>query len=85
MLGTVLRRRARLSLEKAWEVWKVANDDERKQLRPILEAKAKRRIENRVPSEREALKARVRAALSEKKGAAEASSMDAKKIVGSRN
>ena len=48
------------------EVWKVADDEERKQLRPILEAKARRQLENRVPSEREALKSKVQAALSEK-------------------
>jgi len=56
----------RLSLEKALEVWKVADDEERKQLRPILEAKARRQLENRVPSERAALKSKVQAALSEK-------------------
>lgn len=55
----------RLSLEKALEVWDVANDDERKQLRPILQKKAKQ-LDNRVPAERAPLQQKLKAALSEK-------------------
>jgi hypothetical protein len=35
----LVRVSKRRSLEKALEVWEVANDDERKQLRPILQKK----------------------------------------------
>jgi hypothetical protein len=55
----------RLSLEKALSVWQEAHDDERKELRPILEAKARRQIPNRVPAQREALKQKVQQALAE--------------------
>jgi hypothetical protein len=55
----------RLSLEKSLEVYKVANDEERRQLRPILGAKAKRQLPNRVPAERGPLKQKVQQALSE--------------------
>jgi hypothetical protein len=54
----------RLSLEKALTVWKLANDDERKQLRPILQKKAQQ-LKNRVPAEREPLQQKLKAALSE--------------------
>jgi hypothetical protein len=53
----------RLPIEKALSVWDVANDDERRQLRPILAAKAKRQLPNRVPSERGPLQQKVRQAL----------------------
>jgi hypothetical protein len=53
----------RLSIEKALEVWSVADDQERSQLRPILEAKARRQLPNRVPAERGPLSQKVRDAL----------------------
>jgi hypothetical protein len=54
----------RLSLEKALEVWEVANDDERKQLRPSLQKKAES-LKNRVPAERGKLQQQLRGALAE--------------------
>jgi uncharacterized protein YPO0396 len=55
----------RLPLEKALEVWDVADDQERKQLRPILKKKAQQ-LKNRVPAERAPLQQKLKAALSEK-------------------
>ncbi len=60
-----LRDFKRLPLEKALEVWEVANDDERKQLRPALQNKAKS-LQNRVPAERVKLQQQqLRGALNE--------------------
>jgi hypothetical protein len=53
-----------MSLEKALTVWDLANDDERKQLRPILQKKAQQ-LNNRVPAERAPLQQKLKAALSE--------------------
>jgi hypothetical protein len=54
----------RLPLEKALQVWEVANDDERKQLRPALQKKAES-LKNRVPAERAKLQQQLRGALSQ--------------------
>ena len=55
----------RLSLERALEVWELANDEERKKLRPIL-LKKKSQQENRVPAQRAPLQEKLRSALSER-------------------
>jgi hypothetical protein len=62
----LLRDFRRLSLERALEVWDLANDEERKQLRPIL-LKKKSQLENRIPAERKLLEEKLRGAMSEKK------------------
>jgi hypothetical protein len=54
----------RLSLEKALTVWTVANDQERKQWRPILQKKAQQ-LNKRVPAERAPLQQKLKTALSE--------------------
>jgi hypothetical protein len=54
----------RLPLEKALQVWEVATDNERKQLRPALQNKAKS-LQNRVPAERGKLQQQLRGALAE--------------------
>lgn len=55
----------RLRLPDALDVWKEANPEERKMLRPHLREKSARTIPNYLPAEREKLRARVRAALAQ--------------------
>jgi hypothetical protein len=77
----LLRDFRRLSLERAMEVWELTNDDERKQLRPILLNK-KKQLENRVPAERAMLEQKLRAALSEKKARQTAMPQALRKLFG---
>jgi hypothetical protein len=55
----------RLSIEKALDVWNVANDEERKALRPLLQRKGSQ-LDNRIPVERQKLRQQLTGALNEK-------------------
>lgn len=70
----------RLSLERALDVWELANDQERKQLRPIL-LKKKSQLENRVPAQRAPLQEKFERRTERKGGAAASHSWRAEEIV----
>ena len=64
-------------------MWQLANDEERKQLRPILQKK-KTQFENRIPAERAKLEEKLRAALTEKKAPQSTIPVVLKKLLTSR-